>query len=145
MLLKSIMSQPVQSIEDDCSIAKAAETMERLGVGSLPVCKAGRVIGMVTDRDITVRGTAHSADPQTTPVSTCMSPEFFFCLESQDTADAEALMQEKQVRRVPVLNDDYQLVGIIGLADLVRKTVETDEVERTLWKISQPASTDVTR
>ena len=145
MLIKSIMSRPVESVGRDCSIATAAETMERLGVGVLPVCEAGRIVGMITDRDITVRATAHGADPHQTPVSECMSPEAFFCLETQDTADAEAFMQDKQVRRVPIVNEDYELVGMVALADLVRKTVETDEVERTLWKISQPSSADVMR
>ena len=138
MQLRQIMTPQVEVVSLHDTISTAATLMRRLDVGSLPVCDGTRVVGMITDRDITIRATAAGSDPTLTKVSECMSRETFFCYEHQDSLDAEALMQEHQIRRVPILNKEHQLVGIVALADLVTKTAEIDEIDRTIWNISQP-------
>ena len=95
--------------------------MSSLDVGALPVCDGDRLSGMITDRDITIRATADGRDPKTTPVKDCRSPEVVYCFEDQDVEDAQTLMEQKQIRRLPVLNRAKKLVGIIALADLATK------------------------
>jgi CBS domain-containing protein len=138
MQLKHFMTRDVKVVTQQTKIWEAAEMMRRLNVGSLPVCEGARVVGMVTDRDITVRATAEGSDPHFATVAQCMSDEPVCCMEDDDSAKAEVLMQQSQVRRLPVLNKDRELVGIVSLGDLATKTVETEEIERTLWKVSLP-------
>jgi CBS domain-containing protein len=73
---------------------------------------------MLTDRDITVRATAEGCDPKKTQVHEVMTPEVIYCFEDQDVADAAKLMQHKQIRRLPILNRQKRLVGILALADV---------------------------
>ena len=121
MKLKEIMSTEVEVVRPDASIQEAAEKMSLLNVGALPVCDGRRLSGMITDRDITIRATAAGRDPKTTRVSDCVSPEIVYGFEDQDVDDAQALMEQKQIRRLPVLNRDKQLTGIVALADLATK------------------------
>jgi CBS domain-containing protein len=115
MLLKEIMTTDVEVIEPETSIANAAKKMRSLDVGALPVCDGRRLIGMVTDRDITIRATADARNPDSTFVRDCMSPEIVYCFDDQDVEEAERVMQEKQIRRLPVLTRDKQLAGIVAL------------------------------
>ena len=121
MQLKDIMRTDVEIVRPDASIQEAAEKMRSLDVGALPVCGGSRLSGMITDRDITVRATAAGRDPKTTLVSDCLSSELVYGFEDQDVEEAQALMQQKQIRRLPVLSRDKQLVGIVALADLATK------------------------
>jgi CBS domain-containing protein len=121
MKLKDIMSTEVEIVQPDASIQEAAEKMASLDVGALPVCDARRLIGMITDRDITVRATAAGRDPKTTLVSDCLSSELVYGSEDQGLEEAQALMEQKQIRRLPVLSRDKELVGIVALADLATK------------------------
>jgi CBS domain-containing protein len=119
--LKDIMSTEVETVRPDASIQEAAEKMRSLDVGALPVSDGRRLIGMITDRDITIRATAAGRDPKTTLVKDCLSSELVYGFEDQDVEEAQALMQQKQIRRLPVLSRDKQLVGIVALADLATK------------------------
>jgi CBS domain-containing protein len=121
MKLKEIMSTEVEIVRSDASIQEAAEKMASLDVGALPVCEGSRLIGMLTDRDITVRATAAGRDPKTTLVSDCLSSEPVYGFEDQDLDEAQALMEQKQIRRLPVLSREKVLVGIVALADLATK------------------------
>ena len=121
MKLKEIMSTEVEIVRSDASIQEAAEKMASLDVGALPVCEGSRLIGMITDRDITVRATAAGRDPKTTLVSDCLSSELVYGFEDQDLDEAQALMEQKQIRRLPVLSRDKALVEIVALADLATK------------------------
>jgi len=121
MKLKEIMSTEVEIVRSDASIQEAAEKMASLDVGALPVCEGSRLIGMITDRDITVRATAAGRDPKTTLVSDCLSAELVCGFEDQDLDEAQALMEQKQIRRLPVLSRDKALVGIVALGDLAAK------------------------
>ena len=140
MQLKEIMTADVEVIRPDSSIADAAKKMRSLDVGSLPVCDGERLLGMVTDRDITIRATADGRDPNNTLVRDCMSPEIVYCFEDQSAEEAERLMQEKQIRRLPVLSREKQLAGIIALGDLATKTDDVQQVGRTVREISEPAA-----
>lgn len=140
MQLKEIMTADVEVIRPESSIADAAKKMRSLDVGSLPVCDGERLVGMITDRDITIRATADGRDPKNTLVRDCMSPEIVYCFEDQSAEEAERLMQEKQIRRLPVLTREKQLAGIIALGDLATKTDDVQQVGRTVREISEPAA-----
>ena len=140
MQLKEIMTAAVEVIRPDSSIADAAKKMRSLDVGSLPVCDGERLVGMITDRDITIRATADGRDPNNTLVRDCMSTEIVYCFEDQSAEEAERLMQEKQIRRLPVLTREKQLAGIIALGDLATKTDDVQQVGRTVREISESAA-----
>jgi CBS domain-containing protein len=138
MKLKDVMTTQVEVVRPDASIQEAAEKMRSLDVGALPVCDGQQLKGMVTDRDITVRATAQGRDPKATPVREVLSPELTYAFEDQDLEEAEQLMQEKQIRRLPVLSRDKQLVGIVALADVVAEAGKKD-VARTVQAVSKPS------
>ena len=138
MKLKDAMTSQVQVVRPDASIQEAAEKMRSLDVGALPVCDGQQLKGMVTDRDITIRATAQACDPEATLVRDILSPELVYAFEDQDLEEAEQLMQEKQIRRLPVLSRDQQLVGIVALADVVAEAGKKD-VARTVQAVSKPS------
>jgi CBS domain-containing protein len=125
MKLKDIMSTEVEIVRPDASIQEAAEKMRSLDVGALPVCDGRRLTGMITDRDITIRATAEGRDPKTTVVRDCLSAEPVYGFEDQDLEDAQTLMEQKQIRRLPVMSRGKELVGIVALADLAAKVGAT--------------------
>ena len=118
MLISEIMTREVESIRPDDTLQEAAMRMKEFGVGPLPVCENQSVVGMVTDRDITVRAVAEGLDPATTKVRDVMSDEIVCCFDDQEVEVAARLMQAKQIRRIMVMDRDKKLVGIITLADL---------------------------
>jgi len=137
MQAKDVMSPQVEVVRPDSS-SKAAERMKMLDVGA-PVCDGERLVGMITDRDITVEATAQSRDPNGTRVRDIMSPEIIYCFEDQDVEEAARMMQEKQIRRLPVLSRGKELVGIVALGDLATKTSHVKEAGSTLREVSQQA------
>ena len=138
MRLKDVMTTQVEVVQPDASIQEAAEKMRSLDVGALPVCDGPRLIGMITDRDITIRATAQARDAESTLVRDVLSPELVYAFEDQDLEEAEQLMQEKQIRRLPVLSRDQQLVGIVALADVAAEGGKK-EVSRTVQAVSKPS------
>jgi CBS domain-containing protein len=138
MKLKDIMTEKVEVAGPDTSLYEAARKMRDLDVGALPVCDGERLVGMLTDRDLTVRAVAEGRDPKTAPVRESMSAELVYCFEDQSMQEAERLMQEKQIRRLPVLTREKQLAGIVSLGDLATKTDEARAVGKTLEKVSEP-------
>ena len=140
MQLKEIMTADVELVRPESSIAEAAQKMRSFDVGSLPVCDGRRLVGIITDRDITIRATADARYPTATLVRDVMSPKIVYCFEDQDATDAEQIMQERQIRRLPVLTREKQLVGIVSLADLAAITGEEQDVGRTVRGISEPVS-----
>src|SRR5918997_595868 len=99
MQLKDVMTRDVEVIHPDATLQEAARMMKALDVGPLPVCDGERVVGMLTDRDITVRATAEGRDPTTTKVREAMTQSVISVLEDQDVEEAARLMQEHQLRR----------------------------------------------
>ncbi len=138
MKLKDLMTENVEVIAPDASLYEAARRMRDLDVGSLPVCDGKRLVGMLTDRDLTVRAVADGRDPKTAPVSESMTPDIAFCFEDQTATEAESLMAEKQIRRLPVLDREKRIVGIVSIGDLATKTSEARALGKTLERVSEP-------
>lgn len=137
MNVSEIMTTEVQMIGPQETLQHAAQLMDRLDVGALPVCDGRRLLGMVTDRDITVRGTAAGLKPEAACVSDVMTAGTQWCTEDQDTAEVMRVMGEAQVRRLPVINADRELVGIVSLGDLATK--QPGHVDRAVREISTPS------
>jgi CBS domain-containing protein len=133
------MTREVEVISPDAPIREAAMKMRALDVGPVPVCSGERLIGMVTDRDIAIRAVAEGCNPNSTPVQQVMTPEVLYCFEDQDVEDAANLMEERQVRRIPVLDSRNRLVGIVSLGDLSLGTRDSERIGRTLEEVSAPA------
>jgi CBS domain-containing protein len=118
MQLRDIMTTAVQLTDPAMMLKDAAALMRDGDFGLLPVGENDRLVGTITDRDITVRAVAEGKDPGTTPVRDAMSKGIRYCFEDQTAEEAAELMSEAQIRRLPVVNRDKRLVGIVALADL---------------------------
>jgi CBS domain-containing protein len=141
MQIKDVMTREVEVIRPDATLEDAAAKMDALNIGSLPVCDGDRVLGMITDRDITVRATAVGGDPTAIRTRDVMSADVIYGFEDQDVKDAAKLMREAQIRRLIILNRDKRLVGIVALGDLA---VDSDAqmAGKTLKQVSEPAEPD---
>src|SRR5438045_4155431 len=111
MQVKEVMTQGAECIAPSSSLQDAAQKMKNMNIGPLPVCDNDRLVGFITDRDITVRAVAEGRDPKTTKVKDVLSPSVVYCFEDQDVQEAAHLMEEKQIRRLAVLNRNKRLVG----------------------------------
>jgi CBS domain-containing protein len=120
--LRDVMTTGVETVAPGDTIRFAAEKMDALDVGSLPVCDGERLVGVVTDRDLAVRAVASGRDPNRTAVIEAMTPELVYALEEQRVEDAVELMREHEIRRLPIVDDHHRLVGIVALADLATRT-----------------------
>ena len=118
MKVSDCMTRDVQMTSPEETLRDAAQAMVRLDAGVLPVSEGDRLVGMITDRDIAVRGVAEGRGPDT-KVAEVMSREVMYCFEDEDSAAVLRYMGDIQVRRLPVLNRDKRLIGIVSLADLV--------------------------
>ncbi|MYM85973.1 CBS domain-containing protein [Rugamonas sp. FT82W] len=137
--IADIMSRDVTSVSPDETIRQAAELMDDLDVGALPVTEGHRLVGMITDRDITIRATAAGLGPEETLVTEVMTEDICYCYEDQSIEEVMDDMGDIQVRRVPVVSrDDHKLVGIVAMADLVRDEAMEGRTVETLRDISSP-------
>jgi CBS domain-containing protein len=142
MKLREVMTRNPEVVQPTATLEEAARKMDRLDVGPLPVCDGDRLVGLVTDRDITVRATSAGKDPRSATVAEAMTKDLVYCFEDQDVNDAARMMEEKQIRRVPVLSREHRLVGIISLGD-VATTMPDDRMKgEVLEKVSEPAKPD---
>lgn len=139
MQLKDVMTRKVEVIHPDATIEEAAEKMKTADIGSLPVCDGDRLVGMITDRDITVRATAEGYVPGFTKVSLVMTEDLQFCFEDDDIQTAGEIMQKAQIRRLPVLNRDKRLVGIVSLGDVAVRAQDDQLSGEILEEVSEPA------
>jgi len=131
-----IMSTDVQVIGPKDTLRRAAQLMREQEIGALPVCDGDKLLGMLTDRDITVRGVAEGLDPDQTCASELMSSDVQFCTTDQDAQEAMRTMGDKQVRRLPVVDLDMKLVGIVSLGDLALR--QPGHVDQAVREISEP-------
>src|SRR5690606_19457394 len=122
MKISEMMTPNVRCVPPDASLVEAALVMRELDVGSVPVCEASRLVGMLTDRDIALRSVAAGNDPRRTLVKEVMSEGIIYIYADQEVEDAAELMEQKQVRRLPVLTREKRLVGIISLGDVALHT-----------------------
>jgi len=116
--VREIMSTDVTWVGPDMSLQDAAKKMRDLDIGCLPVGKDDRLIGMITDRDIACRAIAEGDDPARTPISDAMSKGVTYCFDDQDVGEAAHLMEKKQIHRLPVLNRQKRMVGMLSLGDI---------------------------
>lgn len=121
MPVKDLMTPDVTVIGPGESLAAAAKKMAEQDIGFLPVCDGERVVGAITDRDITIRGVAEGCDVQRTSVRDVMTPDIKYCFEDDDIEKTAHLMRENQIRRIIVVNRDKKLVGVVALGDLARQ------------------------
>ena len=140
MQLKEIMTPNVEVIAPEATIREAAEKMSHLDIGPLPVCEGERLVGMLTDRDITVRAVAEGCDPVTTLVREVMTPDLVYGFDDQDVEDAARLMEQYQIRRLPVLNRSKQLVGMVALGDLAVHAGTRPVAAEVLEQVSEPGT-----
>ena len=121
MNVSDVMTYGVYTTSPDESVQVAAQTMADLDTGVLPIGENDRLIGMLTDRDLSTRVVAEARDPATTLIRDVMSPDVHYCFEHDSVEQVAAKMSLWQVRRLPVLNDEQRVVGIVSLGDLARE------------------------
>ena len=139
MQVRDVMTPQGEVIAPTATLTEAAQKMSQLEVGPLPVCEGAQLVGMLTDRDITIRAIAQGRDPNTTRVREVMTPEVVYCFEDHDVEIAAQMMEMRQIRWVPVLSRGKRLVGIVSLGDLAVETGNRDLVGETLEQVSEPA------
>jgi CBS domain-containing protein len=139
MQIKEIMTKNPEVIQPDAPLQEAAEKMKRLNVGSLPVCDGQELKGMITDRDITVRATARGGDASSTSVRDVMTPDVAYCYEDDDVKEAARTMEQRQIRRLPIVSRDNRLVGIVALGDLAVDAKSADVADEVTEQVSKPA------
>jgi CBS domain-containing protein len=147
-LVYEVMTREVQSVTSRDTVRRAAQMMDDLNVGALPVCDGERLIGMVTDRDITVRATSAGLNPDDALVEQVMSADVRSCFEDQSLEEVARQMADTQIRRVPVVSHDdaRRLVGIVSLGDIATKAAggaRRHVVEQVVEKVSFPSEPDL--
>ena len=136
MKVSECMTREVEIVDPDTTLQNTARIMAEIDAGILPVSDGERLIGIITDRDIAVRGVALGRTPDTR-VGDVMSQEVLYCFEDQDVEDVLVNMGEIQVRRLPVVDRTKRLCGIVSLSDLAPG--EEDEAGEALCEISRPS------
>ena len=136
MKVSKIMTRDVRLLNPDNTIGEAATLMVEADTGALPVGENDRLVGMITDRDIVIRAVAQGKSPDA-KVADVMSKEMLYCFDTDAIDDVARNMAKAQVRRLPVINKDKRLVGIISLGDLARNDDPTT-IGRTVSRVSTP-------
>jgi CBS domain-containing protein len=144
MKVREIMTKDPDCCLPGDSAQKAAKIMKQVDVGVVPVIASGldqKVVGIVTDRDLCLNVIAEGRDPARVTVEACMTGKVVSCRPNDDVQRAAHLMQENQIRRIPVVDDDGTIIGIVSLADIAQgEAVEPARTGETLKEVSEPAS-----
>ncbi len=138
MKVRELMTTQPITVEPDATLGEVATLMKQEDCGSIPVVEGGRLVGIVTDRDIVIRGIAAGTDPKAQPVSTIMSADPVTIAPDADVTAAEKVMADRQIRRLPVV-EGGKLVGIIVTAQIARAGNER-KVGETMKQISESRS-----
>lgn len=120
MKVRQVMHAPADWVEADTPVSEVAARMAEADIGALPVGRNDRLIGMITDRDLALRVVAQKRDPQTTRAEDVMTSGLIWCRTEEDVEDAVHLMDQKKVRRLPVINEEKRLVGMLSLGDIAQ-------------------------
>lgn len=139
--ISDVMTRGVRTLAPTDTLQLAAQAMDELDIGAVPVCDGDALVGIVTDRDIVVRGVAQGCAADRTPVKDAMSTHVECCYDDQSVDEIAARMRERRVRRVAVLDRERRLVGMVALADLAGKGEEA-AAGSVLSAVSQPAAPD---
>ncbi|MGH8852865.1 MAG: CBS domain-containing protein [Telluria sp.] len=139
--IREVMTADVRTVTPQETVQRAAQLMEELNVGAIPVCDGERLVGMITDRDITVRSVAAGQAPSSTAVADVMSTDVRTCFSNEEVDEVLNKMGDVQIRRVPVIDaDSHQLVGIVSLGDIATKS--PGSADHALDQISSPSQPD---
>ena len=138
MQVSQCMSRNVEVVDPDTSLREAARTMARIDAGVLPVGENDRLVGIITDRDIAVRAVAEGREPDA-PVRDVMSQDIKYCYADADAEEVLENMGALQLRRMPVVDRDKRLVGIVSIGDLAKE--EEGETGEAMREITQPGAT----
>ncbi len=140
MIVKECMTKSVELLTPYMVISEAAQKMRDGDFGILPVQKDERLVGMLTDRDIAIRCVAEERDSKRLHVGEIMTDKVLYCFEDQDINEVAKNLGDNQVRRLPVLNRDKKLVGILSLGDLTHeKALDPQQLKGAVDKISKPS------
>ena len=120
MQLSELMHKKVRVIDPEATVRDAARKMSTFGIGALPVCSEGRIVGMITDRDIIVRSLARGGAPDADRVADAMTRDVVWCFEDAPIEEAVEKMSAGQIQRLIVVNRNKRLVGMVSLADLAQ-------------------------
>ena len=134
--IRDLMTSNIETVRPDQTAREAASFMLSADTGSIPVCNGERIVGMITDRDIAVRGVAAGKGPDCS-VSDLMSKDVVFARDDDDAQSVAAKMSEAQVRRLPVLDENDKLVGMVSLGDLARDS-DGESAHQALEGVSSP-------
>ena len=118
MQVKDMMHKGAEYVAPNAKLQVIAKKMRDYDVGAIPVCEGGKTIGMVTDRDIAIRALVNGKDIATLEAKDVMSKDVIFCRDIEDAEHAIRIMEENQIRRLPVLNDTKKLIGMVSLGDI---------------------------
>jgi CBS domain-containing protein len=140
MNVSEIMTTDFEMIDSTSSLIEAAEKMKSLNVGFLPVKEGTRLAGLLTDRDIVIRGLAEGLDPGSTQVKDILSSEVVYCYDDDSVEDAARLMEDNQIRRLIVVNHDQTPVGIVSIGDIAVKSGQEQLAGEILERVSEPAA-----
>lgn len=137
MLAKECMTKNVEIGAPNMTLAEAAMKMRDGDFGALPISESDRLIGMLTDRDIAIRAVANGKDPNKAFVGEVMSRKVLYCFDDQDVNEVVKNLGDNQIRRLPVLNRQKRLVGILSLGNLALSDAKPEDVDAALAKISK--------
>lgn len=134
MKVKDMMHKGAEYVAPNAKLETIAKKMRDYDIGSIPVCEGGTILGMVTDRDIAIRALANGKDVSKLEAKDVMSKDVIFCRDTEEAEDAIRIMEDNQIRRLPVLNDAKQLVGMVSLGDISHALSQdlTGEVTRAV-------------
>ncbi len=121
MKVREAMSAEVETVLPRQSVEEIAQRMAKRGIGYFPVCDRGLLVGVITDRDITCRVVADRRRPEMTKVADVMSTDVAYCFDDDNLTTAIHLMEQARIRRIPVLDRDDRLVGVLSLTDIARR------------------------
>ena len=138
MKISEAMTKNPLTVDRDSSASDAARIMRDHDIGSLPVVGDKQLVGFITDRDIVVRCVARDSHAPDTRVRDVMTPEIYFCTEEQSPREAMDIMAKHQVQRLPVLDDNDRLTGIVTLGQLAEQISEPEKVCDTIKSVRQP-------
>jgi CBS domain-containing protein len=118
--VRDVMTRAVECARPEMTVLDAAKVMKQKNIGSLPVCEEKKVVGLITDRDLTIRAIAEGRDPSSTRIADVMTKGVTSVREEDNLEDAERLMHDRQLRRLPVLGPGGELVGYLAMAKIAR-------------------------
>lgn len=144
-MVSEVMTRDVRTLSPRETLLQAAQAMDALNVGAIPVCDGRTLLGIVTDRDIVLRGVAQDCPIRSTPLSAVMTTDAAWCYEDEPLEDVAARMRDRQIRRLPVLDRDKHLAGILSLGDLATKGDGKEAAADALEGISTPSEPDRSR